>query len=118
MPKLPKPLSPGEETFALHCKAYGLTPEREYLFAKGHRYCFDFAWPDKMVALEVEGGVWSKGRHTRPEGFIDDCNKYNLATSLGWSVYRFPTDQVLSGVAIDFILDALDMGHLIAERTA
>ena len=55
------------------------------------RYLFDFAIPDKKVAFEIEGGVWSKGRHLNPIGFMKDCKKYNLATYQGWKVYRIPS---------------------------
>jgi len=64
-------------------------PEREYRFAPPRRFRFDFAWPDKLIAVELEGGVWSRGRHVRGKGYESDCEKYNLAQSLGWSVYRF-----------------------------
>jgi hypothetical protein len=40
------------------------------------------------VALEVEGGVFSRGRHVRPAGFIADCEKYNAAAIAGWRVVR------------------------------
>ena len=96
-----KKLSEGEETFALHCKAYGLTPEREYRFAPTGRYRFDFAFPEAMIAVEIEGGTWSKGRHTRPKGFEEDCRKYNLAAIFGWRVLRFTSDMVYSAEAIN-----------------
>ena len=44
-------------------------PEREYIFAAPRRWRFDFAWPARRVAVEAEGGVWSGGRHVRPEGW-------------------------------------------------
>lgn len=68
---------------------------------------FDFCIPDKKMAFELEGGVWSKGRHVRPRGFIKDCIKYNLATSLGWSVYRFPTTW-LETEDLTYITNILD----------
>jgi len=48
------------------------------------------AWPELKVALEIEGGIWAKGRHVSPRGFILDCEKYNEASSLGWVVLRCP----------------------------
>lgn len=74
-------------------------PETEYRFHPERRWRFDYAWPAQQVALEVEGGVWSGGRHTRGAGFISDIAKYNSATLLGWQVYRC-TPQTLAGADI------------------
>lgn len=52
------------------------------------RFRFDYAWEQHRVALEVEGGVYTRGRHTRPTGFLKDIEKYNLAASLGWRLLR------------------------------
>ena len=60
---------------------------------------FDFAWPDRGLAVEVEGGTWSGGRHTRGGGFEGDCEKYNAAALLGWKVLRFTGGMVESGLA-------------------
>ncbi|MGH2544547.1 MAG: hypothetical protein ACRDIB_17280, partial [Ardenticatenaceae bacterium] len=51
--------------------------EREYRFCPGRRWRFDFAWPGPNVACEVEGGIWTAGRHNRGAGFAADCEKYN-----------------------------------------
>jgi very-short-patch-repair endonuclease len=64
---------------------------------------FDFAWVDRKIAVEIEGGTWSGGRHTRGKGFEEDCRKYNAATFHGWQVYRFTSSQVNSGEAVKFI---------------
>ena len=65
-------------------------PVTEYQFdASGVRkFRFDFCWPDKMVALECEGGVWSGGAHGRGSGIVRDIQKYNLAARQGWRVLR------------------------------
>ena len=63
----------------------------------------DWAHPQKCIAIEIEGGIWTRGRHTRGSGFIKDCEKYNTATAMGWRVFRFPTDMVKSGEAIKFV---------------
>jgi len=80
-----------EETFALQVRAQRLpSPEREYRFAYGRQWRFDFSWPDYKVAVEIEGGTWARGktRHTTGQGFLDDCKKYNSAAILGWLVLR------------------------------
>ena len=65
-------------------------PVAEYRFAaaQGRDWRFDFAWPKHLVALEVEGGAWTGGRHVRGAGFVKDIEKYNAAQLLGWMVLR------------------------------
>lgn len=63
---------------------------REYKFHPTRRWRFDFAWPGRFIALEVEGGIYSRGRHLTPKGFIGDCEKYNQAALMGWRVFRIP----------------------------
>ena len=89
-------------------------PVREYRFAaelvgtqKGVRarlvnaglkdWRFDFAWPDLMIAVEVEGitrwgrnknGSMKLGRHQTSTGMEGDLRKYDKAMGLGWTVYR------------------------------
>lgn len=64
-------------------------PIPEYRFHPKRRWRFDYAWPEYLVAVELEGGVWSNGRHVRPKGFEGDCEKYNAAAVRGWRVLRF-----------------------------
>ena len=81
------------------CKQNGFgqfeMPRPEFQFAPPRRWRFDFAWPAFRVAVELEGGVWTRGRHVRPKGFLADVEKYNHATRLGWAVLRL-TDADLS----------------------
>lgn len=76
-------------------------PDREVRFHDSRRWRFDFAYTEIMLAIEVEGGVWNKGRHTRPVGFEADCEKYNEAAVDGWSVLRVTGKMINSGMAID-----------------
>jgi len=46
-----------------------------------------------MIAVEIEGGVWTGGRHTRGAGFRQDMEKYNEATAMGWRVFRVDTSD-------------------------
>jgi hypothetical protein len=71
------------------CRAARLpVPVQEYRFAAPRRWRFDYAWPDRLVALEVEGGIWTGGRHTRGAGFEKDIHKYNAAALVGWRLFR------------------------------
>jgi len=63
-------------------------PEMEYRFLANRKYRFDFAWSEAKIALEIEGGIYSRGRHVRPKGHLADIEKDNLAASEGWLVFR------------------------------
>jgi very-short-patch-repair endonuclease len=99
-----------EAAFLSQIRERGLPePVREYRFIPNRRYRFDFAWVNLKMTVEIEGGTWSRvntGRHTRGSGFQRDCIKYNTAALLGWKVFRFPSNMILSGQAISFLEDA------------
>lgn len=69
-------------------------PVREHFFALPRRWRFDLAFPEQRVAVEIEGGVYIKGRHSRGAGYEKDTEKYNTAAVLGWLVLRFTTGQI------------------------
>lgn len=88
-------------SFASMITAAGLPdPVPEFRFDVHRRWRFDYAWPEKKLAVEIEGGVWSGGRHVRGKGYEKDCEKYNRAVVLGWRVLRFTTGMVESGEAM------------------
>lgn len=73
----------------IHCRVMGLPmPLDEFLFTKVRNWRFDIAWPDYKVALEIEGGAFTGGRHTSGVGFVKDMDKYNEAAIQGWCVIR------------------------------
>ena len=99
-----------ERAFLFEAKAIGLpAPETEYPFAKdiGRKWRFDFAWPHSKVALEIEGGTFVQGRHSRGKGMEKDIEKMNMAGLLGWLVVRATGDMVKDGRARDVVLAAL-----------
>jgi very-short-patch-repair endonuclease len=105
-------VSDAEEALAQQIYLVGLpVPDREYVFAKPRRYRFDFAWPDKMVAVEVEGGRWVGGRHTSPVGFGKDCEKYSEAAARGWRIVRVTPEMIEDGTALGYIERALGGEH-------
>lgn len=111
--KLPRARSEGEETLALHLRTEPRIPApvRQFRFC-ARRWTFDFAWPELNLAVEVEGGTWTQGRHSRGSGFARDAEKYNAAALLGWRVFRCTTAMVRSGEALRLIRVA----HGIAEK--
>lgn len=87
-----KLISSLERTFAFYWKQFNAQTSTQlatqYRFDPKRLWRFDFALPDKRVAFEIEGGLWSGGRHVRGSGFIKDCEKYNAATLAGWRIIR------------------------------
>lgn len=77
--------------------------EAEYLFARPRRWRFDWAWPDERIAIEVEGGVFVRGRHTRGAGYVADMEKYNEARVRGWAVYRITPSQLAGGHVVMWV---------------
>lgn len=101
-------------------KKYNFKYEKEYQFHSSRRWKFDFALLKYHIAIEVEGGhignivicnhckrkvsrilkngslayVREGGRHNSIKGFRNDCEKYNAASVLGWTVLRFTTDML------------------------
>ena len=98
--KNPRASSPGETLFSQQLKLSGIAVEREFRFHPKRMWRFDFAIPERQFAIEVEGGVFVNGRHTRGKAYEADCEKYAEALVLGWRVLRVTTDQVKRGEAI------------------
>lgn len=88
--------------FVRACEGVGMPlPHVEHPVVDGRRWRFDYAWPDRKVALEVEGGAFTRGRHTRGQGFVNDLEKYSEAAIAGWCVVRVtPADLLTRGVEL------------------
>ncbi len=85
-------------------------PIPEYRFHDTRKWRFDFVIFTRqggLIAVEVEGGVWSGGRHTTGAGFTADCEKYCEAAVLGWRVLRVTSEMVKSGAALEYIRRAM-----------
>lgn len=81
--------------------------QREFKFCDTRKWRFDFAWPGhEKLALEVEGGTHSGGRHVTGTGFEADCRKYAEAVLEGWRVLRVTGGQVHSGLAAQWVARA------------
>ena len=92
-----------ETKLAQELKTLKIEFEQEFEFHPKRKWRADFHLVGKKILVEVEGAIWSGGRHTRGKGYIGDMEKYNVATMMGYQVIRFSTDQVKSGHAIQQI---------------
>jgi very-short-patch-repair endonuclease len=86
----------------------GVAPISEYRFHATRKWRFDYAWPEQKVALEIEGGVWTGGRHVRPKGYLRDIEKYNAAAVAGWRILRCTPTGVLNGEMVRAIREAIN----------
>jgi hypothetical protein len=68
----------------------GIEYSEEHRFSD-RKYRFDIILlPIELkIAIEYEGIFSEKSRHTNVNGYSKDCEKYNLASSLGWKVLRY-----------------------------
>lgn len=101
--------SMGEILLAVQIEQAGLPkPETEFKFHPTRKWRADFAYPERKVLIEVEGGVYARGRHTRGRGYNSDCEKYNAAVEMGYSVFRYTSSMVNDGSAIEQIVRVLN----------
>lgn len=61
----------------------------EHQFDEVRKFRFDWAIPSLMIAIEFEGIMSEKSRHTTKTGYSKDTEKYNLAAISGWIVLRY-----------------------------
>lgn len=87
----------------------GVEIVKEYIFHPVRKWRFDYAIPSRMVAIEVDGGVWVGGRHNRPSGYINDMEKLNNAASLGWLVLRIATGERFTNKTLELIGKTLQL---------
>ena len=90
-----------EEAFAFQLSAIGLDGfVRESRAIPERRFRFDFAFVPERVLIEIQGGTWNRGAHSRGAGLARDYEKLNLSTSNVWRVLQFDTNMIKSGEAI------------------
>lgn len=82
-------------------------PIPEYRFHPLRKWRADYCWPAHMLMLEVEGGLWTNGRHSRGTGAIADLEKYSEAAIMGYRILYCTPDEMHNGVALDRIMRAL-----------
>lgn len=109
-------MSRGEAEFELLLKAHRIPFQREHRFHPVRRWRFDFvilktaySEPEELkIAVEIEGGIFTNGRHNRSTGALGDMQKYNSAVLNGWRLLRYGTGQI-HGQCIDDINDLIKM---------
>ena len=99
---------PLRDVFTVICKTdLKVDCVKEFKFHPVRKWRFDYAVPEHKIDLEVEGGVWTGGRHTSPKGFLGDIEKYNTATLMGWRVFRTTPDDLYKKKTLDLMKSAI-----------
>lgn len=84
----------------------------EYKFHDKRRFRLDYFIrinSNNGLGVEYDGAVYQYGRHNRPTGFINDCTKFNLATSQGIPVLRFTVKHLKEPDKVrQIILETID----------
>lgn len=60
----------------------------------GRKFRCDYVHPETKTVIELEGGIWTGGRHGTGKGMEDDCFKYLELTLLGYTVIRLTSKQI------------------------
>ena len=93
----------------LQSRFKGVEIEKEFRFHHTRRWRFDYAFPALMIAVEVDGGVWTGGRHINPAGYINDMEKLNNAAAMGWLVLRITTDDRFANKTYELIKQTIEL---------
>src|SRR5690554_844483 len=90
---LPKKEPEGIRFIKDHLSLLKIPFETETKFHSKRKFRFDISFriESLKIAVEYEGIMSKKARHTSVTGFTTDCTKYNLAQMDGWCVLRYTT---------------------------
>lgn len=100
-----------DRLFYAWCEQMDLpAPDAEYVFDKlnDRKWRFDYAWPEQKVALEVEGGIYIQGRHSRGWTMEKDMEKYNEAAAQGWRLLRTTPRNLMKETTFDWLRRTLE----------
>lgn len=109
---LPEPrlrVSEPEEQLAWQLRAEGLTFDREYRFHESRLWRLDFWFAGAKLAVEIDGGGWVNGRHSRGDGIERDCEKASHVAMAGYRLMRVTPGQIKRGEALKWIQVALGL---------
>lgn len=118
LPKVQQKVAPS--VFIAACKAHGLPePVPEFMFHQKRMWKFDWAWKNLGVALEIEGGIFGRGKacpickrrpvgaHSSIQRLLSDMTKYREAAISGWKVIRVTPSEVNDGIVWNLLERAI-----------
>ena len=75
-------------------------PTFEFRFHPTRKWRYDCAFVEHKILLDVQGGIWMQGKHTRGAGYENDCRKLNAAILMGYRVLHYSPGMIESGEAL------------------
>lgn len=82
-------------------------PLIEYKFHPVRRWRFDYYFPQQKVALEVQGGIFIQGRHSRGASLLKEYEKLNEAAAMGIRMLYCTPQQLKKGEILPVLKRAL-----------
>ncbi len=103
------------DRFLLLLQAHGIPlPQTEFEFAPPRKFRADYCWPDAMLIVEREGGIFSRGRagmaHAMPTAILRDMERSNLAQLAGYVYLRYTPRELESGAVVPVLKIVLAKG--------
>ena len=82
------------------CRAAGLPePVPEYRWHPVRKFRADYALPLHRVLIEIDGGLFINGGHSRGKARLHDMAKDRAATLLGWRTLRYGVGEMAQTIA-------------------
>jgi hypothetical protein len=83
-------------------------PVAEFKFHPVRKWRMDFCWLDRKLALEIQGGIFSNGRHSRGAAMLKEWEKLNTAAGMGYRLLYCQPSDCIKAATIDAIKTALN----------
>jgi len=104
-----------EERFEM--RWHGPALVKQHVFHPTRQWRLDFAHLASKVGIEIHGGVWRSGRHTRGSGFVKDRQKMNAAISLGWRVFELTDKDLNKPETFEMIEEAIRSASIFTKHS-
>ncbi len=91
------------------CQAVGLYPHAELKFHPDRTWRFDWAFihGSAKVAIEIQGGIFTQGRHVRGAALLKEFEKLNAAAEMGWRILFVTPEQFARGDCLAMVQRAV-----------
>lgn len=84
-------------------------PEWEFRFHPERKWRFDLCFVEHKLAIEIQGGLWTRGRHTRGAALLKEYEKLNAAAALSWRILFVTPDQLCTQSTVSLIKQCLGL---------